>query len=130
MDIQQRIIFFVTRANWVLLALACVAAYALTGPAFFKGIVFGGFIVTFNFHLMARTVKKAFVPPHLASVSSIIGKYYLRFTISAIIIFLLIQQKFVDPLGLIMGLSIVMISMMLATLREISKLIFKAKEAT
>ena len=128
MEIQQRLILFVTRTNWVLFVLVCVAGYFLAAPAFLMGLAFGGFIVTFNFHLMARTLKKAFAPPHTASISSVLAKYYVRFTVSAILIFLLIYNHIVDPLGLIIGLSIVMISMMLATLREITKLIFK--EAT
>jgi hypothetical protein len=127
-EIQQRLITFILRTNWVLFALACLAGYVLATPAFFSGIIFGGFIVTFNFHLMARTLKKAFTPPHLASISSVIAKYYIRFTISAIIIFFLIYKQIVNPVGLIVGLSIVMISMMLATLCEITKLI--CKEAT
>ncbi|MCJ8500720.1 ATP synthase subunit I [Desulfatitalea alkaliphila] len=128
MDIQQRLITFIKRTNWVLFALTCIVGYLLTAPPFLKGLVFGGFIVTLNFHLMARTLRKAFAPPHTASISSIIAKYYVRFTVSAILIFLLIYNHIVDPLGLIIGLSIVMISMMLATLLEITKLIFK--EAT
>ncbi|MFO7646285.1 MAG: ATP synthase subunit I [Desulfosarcina sp.] len=125
MELQQRLITFVMRANWVLFALACIAGYLLTAPAFLKGLACGGFIVTMNFFLMARTVRKAFTPPHLASVTSVLAKYYVRFTISGALIFLLIGKKIVDPLGLIIGLSIVMISIMLAALREITKLIFK-----
>jgi hypothetical protein len=127
-EIQKRLITFILRTNWVLFALACFAGYALGTPAFLMGIICGGFIVTFNFHLMARTLRKALTPPHLASISSVIAKYYIRFTLSAIMIFLLIYKQIVDPVGLIIGLSIVMISMMLATLCEITKLI--CKEAT
>lgn len=122
---QQQLITFVRRTNWVLFGVACLAAYLLAGPTFLLGIVCGGFIVTFNFALMARTLRKAFTPPHVASVSSVLAKYYLRFAISGILIFLLISKRIVDPLGLIAGLSIVMISFILAALREITKLIFK-----
>lgn len=125
MDIQQRLVTFIKRANWILFVLACIAGYALASPAFFKGVLLGGLIVTLNFHLMARTLRKAFAPPHLASVNSMLFKYYVRFTISGILIFLLIYKHIVDPLGLIVGLSIVMLSIMLATLHAVGKLIFK-----
>jgi hypothetical protein len=124
-DIQQRLVTFIKRANWILFVLACIAGYALASPAFFKGVLLGGLIVTLNFHLMARTLRKAFTPPHLASVNAVLFKYYVRFTISGILIFLLIYKHIVDPLGLIVGLSIVMISIMLATLHAVSKLFFK-----
>jgi len=95
---------------------------------FTAGIVCGGLIVTINFHLLYRTLKKAFSPPHLASTSVILGKYYIRFIISGLIIFVLISEHFVDPLGLFVGLSVVVASIMLATVRELTKYIFK--EAT
>jgi hypothetical protein len=95
---------------------------------FTAGIICGGLIVTINFHLLYRTLKKAFSPPHLASTRVILGKYYIRFTISGLIIFVLISEHFVDPLGLFVGLSVVVASIMLATIRELTKYIFK--EAT
>jgi hypothetical protein len=49
----------------------------------------------------------------------------LRFIGSGFIIFILIAGNFVNPLGLIIGLSVVVLSILLATLREIAKLIFK-----
>ena len=125
MEIQHQLLRFINQINWILLTLGCLFSFTLFSGRVAWGVLMGGLIVTINFHLMARTLKKAFAPPHLASISSIIAKYYVRFTISAIAISLLIYHHVVHPLGLIAGLSIVMISMMLATVREITKLIFK-----
>ena len=125
MTIQQRLLQFVTRTNWILLILASLIGALVFSPAFFRGVAFGGLIVTVNFHLLSRTLKKALTPPHLASHHKILAKYYVRFTISGIIIFLLIANRIVDPLGLFVGLSIVVASIMLATLCEVTKLIFK-----
>ena len=125
MTIQQRLLQFVTRTNWILLVLTSLVGALVFSPAFFRGIAFGGLIVTINFHLLSRTLKKALTPPHLASHHKILAKYYVRFTISGIIIFLLIANRIVDPLGLFVGLSIVVASIMLATFCEVTKLIFK-----
>ncbi len=127
MNIERRIVRFITRANWVLLIAAGFVGYALATPAFAKGIVFGGLIVTINFHLLARTLRRSLNPPHLASPNVIIAKYYIRFIISGVIIFFLITRQVVNPLGLVVGLSIVVASMMSAALLEVSKL--KVKEA-
>jgi hypothetical protein len=78
-----------------------------------------------NFHLLARTLKKALTPPHLASANAILAKYYIRFILSGIIIFVLIAGHIVNPIGLILGLSVVVASIMLSTLCELKKLIFK-----
>ena len=125
MRIQARILKFVTRTNWILLGAASMAGFALASPEFACGILFGGLIVTINFHLLARTLKKALTPPHLASHNVVLAKYYLRFFISGIIIFFLISKHYVNPLGLFVGLSVVVASIILATIRECKKLIFK-----
>ena len=92
---------------------------------FARGILFGGLLVTVNFHLLARTLKSAFTPPHLSSHNLVLAKYYLRFLVSGFIIFVLIAGHYVNPLGLVIGLSVVVFSIMLATMCEIKKLIFK-----
>ena len=52
-------------------------------------------------------------------------KYYIRFIISGVIIFLLIRQQVVNPVGLFIGLSVVVASITLATMVEIKHIIFK-----
>ena len=125
MEIQRRIIKFVTCANWILFVAASTIGIIISTPAFAGGIFFGGLIVTANFHMLARTLRSALTPPHLASHNAVIAKYYLRFIASGFVIFILIAGHLVDPIGLVIGLSIVVFSIMLATLREATKLIFK-----
>lgn len=125
MEIQERLVKFVTRANWVLFFIAGLTGLFFMPPDFAIGIICGGLIVTINFHLLYRTLKKAFRPPHLASPRVILGKYYIRFIASGIIIFILISEHFVNPLGLFIGLSVVVMSITIATVRELTKYIFK-----
>ncbi|MBC8431246.1 MAG: ATP synthase subunit I [Desulfobacterales bacterium] len=128
MEIQQRILKFVTRANWILLFAASILGFALLTPDVARGILFGGLIVTVNFHLLSRTLKTALAPPHLSSLSSVLAKYYLRFIVSGFIIFVLISGHYVDPFGLFIGLSVVVVSITIATTCELKHHIFK--EAT
>ena len=125
METQQRIIQFVTRANWILCGLVSIAGFILLPLDVACGILSGGLLVTINFHLLAKTLKKALTPPHLASHNMILAKYYLRFLISGFIIFVLIAGHIVHPVGLVIGLSLVVFSIILATLYEVKKLIFK-----
>ena len=124
-EIQQRILIFVTRTNWILFAAASIIGFLLFPANYARGIFFGGLLVTVNFHLLARTLRKALTPPNLSSHNVVIAKYYLRFLGSGFIIFVLIAGHFVHPVGLIIGLSVVVFSIILATLREFTKLIFK-----
>ena len=125
MVIEQRLIKFITITNWILFTIVSIAGYLITKPNFAKGIIFGGLIVTINFHMLYRTLKKAFRPPHLASHNVILAKYYLRFIVSGFIIFVLISKHYVNPIGLFIGLSVVVASIMLATICEVKKLFFK-----
>jgi len=127
-EIQQRLLKFVTHSNWILFFVASITGLVLLPPEFARGIIFGGLIVTINFHLLYRTLKKAFRPPSLSSHRVVLAKYYIRFLISGLIIFILISGHYVDPLGLFIGLSVVVASIMLATMCELTKHIFK--EAT
>lgn len=125
MKTQQRILKFVTRTNWILFSVASIVGLIISPPHFAMGIIFGGLIVTINFHLLCRTLKKALTPPHLASLGVVLSKYYIRFIVSALIIFILISRHYVHPIGLLIGLSIVVVSMTLAAMYEFKKLIFK-----
>ncbi|MCU0555960.1 MAG: ATP synthase subunit I [Desulfobacterales bacterium] len=125
---EQRLLKFVTRSNWVLLLAASTVGLIAAPPDFAWGVISGGLIVTVNFHLLHRTLKSALIPPHLASHNVVLAKYYLRFFVSGLIIFFLIAKHYVNPLGLFVGLSIVVCSILLATACEVKKLIIK--EAT
>ncbi len=125
MEIQNRIYKFVTRSNWILFSFVSLFGLLSAPPDFARGIIFGGLIVTINFHMLFRTLKKGLTPPNISSHNVILAKCYLRFIISAFIIFVLIAGRFVDPLGLVIGLSVVVVSIILATLCEVKKLILK-----
>ena len=125
MESQKRILNFVTRANWILFVITSAVGFITFTPAFAGGIFCGGLIVTLNFHMLARTLRSALNPPHLSSHNVVIAKYYLRFIASGFIIFVLIAGRIVHPVGLVIGLSIVVLSIMLASVLEVKKLIFK-----
>ena len=105
--------------------VASALGLAFLPMAFAKGILFGGLIVTVNFHLLSRTLKKALSPPHLSSHNVVLAKYYFRFFVSGVILLFLIQGQHVAPLGLFVGLSVVVASIFMATILEVSKLLMK-----
>lgn len=125
MNTQKRILHFISYCNWLLLITASAIGFSQFSLQIGLGILAGGLIVTINFHLLAKTLKKALTPPHIASVRGVLAKYYIRFIITALIIYLLMVSRRVDPMGLIAGLSVVVASMFLATLNELRQLITK-----
>jgi hypothetical protein len=124
-NIQERLLKFITRTNWILFILTSIAGLVLAPHDFALGILFGGLIVTINFHLLSKTLTKSLTPPYLASHNSVLAKYYIRFIISGVILFLLISEHVVNPLGLFIGLSVVVASILSATILELTKLFSK-----
>ncbi|CAN2042192.1 ATP synthase subunit I [Candidatus Magnetomoraceae bacterium gMMP-15] len=125
MGTEKRILKFISITNWILFIISTILSFVFMPGLFAVGILCGGLIVTINFHLLWRTLKKALTPPKLCNYKVVIAKYYVRFTISGLIIFFLISQHYVDPLGLFIGLSVVVASIILATMYELKNFIFK-----
>ncbi len=126
MNIQFRILRFVTRSNWILLLVASAVAGIIAKFDVATGILAGGLIVTINFHLMYRSLRKNLIPPpHLSSAKSVFAKHYLRFVFSIIVIYILISKSYVDPGGLLIGLSVVVMSILMASLFELKKILFE-----
>ena len=126
MNIQFRILKFVTRSNWILLLVASAIAGIIAKFDVTTGILAGGLIATINFHLMYRSLRKNLIPPpHLSSAKSVFAKHYLRFVFSIIVIYILISKNYVDPGGLLIGLSVVVVSILMASFFELKKILFE-----
>jgi hypothetical protein len=123
--IEKRLLRFITVTNWIIFCIVTISGFILAPGPFAWGILAGGLIVTINFQLMYRSLKSALTPPHIADTRVVLGKYYLRFLVSVVLIFVLIADHYVNPLGLIIGLSVVVTSIFIATFNEIRKIIFK-----
>lgn len=130
MNNLHKIIDFITASNWLILLAASVAGLMMTPANVAAGIILGGLIVAVNFHLLKRTLKRMLNPDTVSSqgrsiVSNVLVKYYIRFAISGVLIFLLISNHIVHPIGLLVGLSVVVASIFLATMLELKRLLHK-----
>ena len=125
----EKIVNFVTKTNWVLFLGTSLIALAMPQKVYL-GVFIGGLIVAVNFHLLKQTVVRNICEERVMEKgSSLVGnllvKYYIRFAISGAIIFLLISNHIVHPLGLLAGLSVVVASMFIATVIELTRILFK-----
>jgi ATP synthase I chain len=98
--------------NWTILLILSSVSYVLMGNAFTAGVILGGFLIIANFNVLQRTITRAFGADGVfwANKGAIVGKYYLRLAVLGILIYLLIRQKWVNPVGLAVGLSVVVFS--------------------
>jgi len=76
-----------------------------------------------NFHVLYRTLRRTFVSPASASGASavVVFKYYIRLILTGIAIFLLLKFGGVNPVGLLLGLSTVVINLVLFGFFELYK---------
>jgi hypothetical protein len=121
-------------ANWSVLAALVLAGYLWLGGEFALGVLVGGLVVVINFHLLHQALRGtleqlAKAPQEGASQAKawFAARQLLRFFVLLAIIFLLVRHGWVNIFGLLVGLSTVVLTLMLAALHETIKL--KNKEA-
>jgi hypothetical protein len=75
------------------------------------GIILGGLVIIVNFNILQHTIQRAFSSEGVMTGKMVvIFKYYMRLLALGIIIYVLITHGLVDPIGLAIGLSTVVIS--------------------
>ena len=121
-------------ANWVVLAVLVLAGFFWRGREFALGILVGGLVAVVNFHLLHHALKGTLEPlacnPQAGASRAkafFAGRQLLRFFALLAIIFFLVGHGWVNIFGLLVGLSTVVLTLMLAALHETIKL--KNKEA-
>jgi len=98
--------------NWVVLLCFSLASYFSMSPYWTAGVILGGLIAIANFNVLQHTVRRAFSTEgiHQGARFSIVGKYYLRLLALGVILYVLITRGWIDPVGLAVGLSTVVLS--------------------
>jgi len=121
-------------ANWVVLAVLVLAGYFWGGREFALGVLAGGLLAVVNFHLLHHALKGTLEPlarnPQAGASQAkafFAARQLLRFFALLAIIFLLVSHGWVNIFGLLVGLSTVVLTLMVAALHEVIKL--RNKEA-
>lgn len=98
-------------ANWIFLALFFIPSLIFAPLKFALGVLLGGFISIINFHWLVRGLQNAF--QNLGDEGNIktpiMTKYIIRLVIIGVVLFLLISGGTVSVVGLVIGLSVVVI---------------------
>ena len=122
-------------ANWLVLAVLVVAGFIWGGKEFALGILVGGLVAVVNFHLLHQALKgmlerAAALSPEEAqgrAKAFFAARQMLRFFALLAVIVLLVSQGWLNIFGLVVGLSTVVLTLILAAIVEVIKL--KNKEA-
>ena len=109
--------------NWGVLLVLTSVSYFVMSHTFTVGIVIGGLIALASFHMLQRTIHKGFAPERAQKTkkASIIAILYLRLGATGTLIYIVISRQWVQPVGLTVGLSIVVISIVILGLVSVRK---------
>jgi len=107
--------------NWILLAVLAAGSLLLQSARFSLGILCGGLISIVNFHWLYRNLLSVFAKPLNRVRAALMLRYYLRLAVTAFVLYWLISGNLVDVIGLVIGLSIVVLNIVLTTLLVLSR---------
>lgn len=112
--------------NWVLLALLVTGSFVFFSRKFALGVLVGGILAIANFYLMKRSLLRALDPQRKGKTRFVyLLKYYLRFAALGLLIALLLIKGWVNPFGMLLGLSIIVLGIALVGIEQARKLFFK-----
>ena len=118
------------RLNWLLLLVMTAAGNFLISPYFAKGLLIGGLIANISFILLKKDITRVLAGPLNAAKGRFLIKYYIRLTVLTLILFFLVKYKSIHLVGLMVGLSTVVISIGIMVAGAARKVALTAKEAS
>ena len=112
--------------NWVLLALLASGSFVFFSRKFALGVLAGGILAIANYYLVKRSLRRALDPERQGKTRFLyLLQYGLRFAALGLTIALLLIKGWVSPLGMLLGLSIIVLGIALVGVVEARKLFFK-----
>lgn len=120
--------------NWVISAILTFAV-GLKFPFFIAKSVFIGCLIANISFLFLKKDLVNFLQGKLLQSGKVnkakrifYVKYYVRLAIIALILYVLISRRIAHPLGLLVGLSVVVLSISITVVSVVKKFYFNAKE--
>jgi hypothetical protein len=115
--LQKRLEF----TNWILLAVLIAGSFLLHSARFSLGILCGGLISIVNFHWLYRNLRNVFAKHLNRARAALMLRYYIRLAVTAFVLYWVISGNLVDVIGLVIGLSVVVLNIVLTTLVVLSR---------
>lgn len=108
-------------ANWIILAVLFTASLIFAPLKFALGVLIGGFISILNFHWLGHSLRGFFKNLSGNVKGPVIFKYFIRLAITAVVLYFLIAYDTVNVIGLLVGLSVVVINIIVTLITTLAK---------
>lgn len=107
--------------NLIILGLMLLVS-VLTMPARFTlGVLVGGIISIVNLYWLGRDLRVIFSNLSGSAKSAMMIRYYIRMAATAVVLFFVITELPIDVIGLLAGLSLVVINIAVTAILEAQK---------
>jgi len=117
-DLLQRKIEF---RNLVILGIMLLLSLLFMPHRFTLGILVGGVISIINLYWLGRDLRVIFSNLSGAAKSAMMLRYYIRMAATAVVLYFVITETPVDIIGLLVGLSLVVINIVITAILEFQK---------
>ena len=118
MDRIEQLPAQMARRNWYILALLLIGSLPLRNPALSLGVLIGGLVAIGGFFWLRRSLTRLLEQPTGGAKARYQFGYIVRLTVLALAIVVLVGIVKVDIIGLIIGLSVVVINLFWLTLQR------------
>jgi hypothetical protein len=112
----------IERRNWWILGSLVLLSGVLFPIRFTAGVALGGLLSIAGFLTLQGVVRRILMMPAYKARVNIVAYHYIRIGLLFGLLALIIARGVVDPLALIIGLSVVVLSVLLTTVLDLRKI--------
>lgn len=116
--------------NWLLLVIMTGAGWLILSAYVAQSIFIGGIIANISFAFLKKDLVRVLSGPLEATKIRFFMKYYARLAVVVVVLFFLVKYQRVHIIGLLLGLSTVLVSIGLTVTGAARKIYFNVKEAS
>jgi hypothetical protein len=113
------------RRNWIILGEMILMSLPFLSLRFSIGILAGGILSILSFNSLYPIVKKAILKSPQRAKAQVVFYYYIRLSLMGLFIYLLISNRLVNIIGLIIGLSVVVVNVVFSTIKDYKRIILE-----
>jgi hypothetical protein len=107
--------------NLVILGIMLLVSLLAMPHRFTLGILVGGVISIINLYWLGRDLRVIFSNLSGTAKSAMMIRYYIRMAATAVVLYFVITELPVDIIGLLVGLSLVVINIVITAMIEFQK---------
>jgi hypothetical protein len=118
-DADAQLLAELTRRNWLILVVMVLLSLLWRSPPVTLGVLAGGLLVIFNYRSMGRSLTHLLNNPLPGAQKGFKINYFFRLAFIGFALYLLIVYAKVHPLALVIGLSVVVLNLFIATIKRL-----------